>query len=113
MRPQPEVIQLGAHEWRIRPLTLAQVQAIEPILMSAQEEKGNVAAAIGIVTIALARDHASAAETLSEIEATAAEIAAAMTTVLRLGGFIDMRAGASDALGEAQADAISPGNPSA
>jgi hypothetical protein len=113
MRPQPEIIRLGAHEWRVRPLTLAQVQAIEPILMETQEKKGNVAAAIAIVSIALARDHASAAESLTEIEATASEIAVAMTTVLRLGGFIDRRVGASDILGEAEADAIPRSDPSA
>ncbi|WP_020177055.1 hypothetical protein [Methyloferula stellata] len=101
MRPQPEVIHLGAHEWRIRPLTLAQVQAIEPILMATQDKTGNVAAAIAIVSIALSRDHASAAESLAEIEATATEIAAAMTSVLRLGGFIETGAGASHSLGEA------------
>ena len=118
MRPQPEVIQLGAHEWRLRPLTLAQVQAIEPILMAtqdkaSQETKGNVAAAIAIVSIALARDHSSAADSLTEIEATAAEIAAAMTTVLRLGGFIETRPAEALRLGEAGADAVQDRNPSA
>ncbi len=118
MRPQPEIIKLGAHEWRIRPLTLAQVQAIEPILMATQdkpgdEAKGNVAAAIAIVSIALTRDHSSAAECLVEIEGTAVEIAAAMTTVLRLGGFIETRAGEDACLGEARADAIPHGDPSA
>jgi len=121
MRPQPEIVHLGAHEWRIRPLTLAQVQSIEPLLMAAQdtkgqeakgqEAKGNVATAIAIVSIALSRDHASVVESLTEIEATASEIAAAMTTVLRLGGFIEMRPGTgspgeADTLGEAAADAI-------
>ncbi len=81
MRPQAEIIHLGAHEWCIRPLTLAQVQAIEPILMATQQTKNNVKAAIEIVAIALSRDHASVVEGLSEIEATASEIAAAMTCV--------------------------------
>jgi hypothetical protein len=111
MRPQPEIICLGAHEWRIRPLTLAQVQAVEPLLMASQETRGNVATAIAIVSIALARDHASAVEKLMEIEATASEIAAAMTSVLRLGGFIEMQPsaglpGKADPLGEDAADAI-------
>jgi len=115
MRPQPEIICLGAHEWRIRPLTLAQVQAIEPILMATQDAKGqgNVASAMAIVSIALSRDHAPVAESLSEIEATAPELAAAMTSVLRLGGFIETQAGASDALGESEADAIISTGPSA
>jgi hypothetical protein len=113
MRPQPEIIRLGAYEWRIRPLTLAQVQAIEPILMATQEAKGNVAAAIAIVSIALARDHASAAEILPEIEATASDIGAAMTSVLRLGGFIETRTEGQECLGEAEADAIPHRDPSA
>jgi hypothetical protein len=105
MRPQPELIRLGAHEWRIRPLTLAQVQDIEPILM-ATEAKGNVASAMAIVRVALTRDHAAAVETLTEIEATAKEIAAAMTIVLRLGGFIDARQEGPIPSGEAEAGAI-------
>jgi len=115
MRPQPEIIHLGAHEWCIRPLTLAQVQAIEPILMATQDAKGkgNVASAMAIVSIALSRDHAQAAESLNEIEATAPEIAKAMTSVLQLGGFIETRAGASDALGESGAGAIISTDPSA
>ncbi len=114
MRPQAEIIRLGTYEWRIRPLTLAQVQAIEPILIAnTQEAKGNVAAAMAIVAIALSRDHAAAAETLPDIEATTSEIAAAMTSVLRLGGFLETRQGASDMAGEAVADVASRVSPSA
>jgi hypothetical protein len=92
MRPRPETIRLGAHEWPVRPLTLRQVQEIEPILMSsAAETKGNVAAAMAIVAIALGRDHADAAAVLGDIEATAPEIGAAKTNnlfdyALRKGG---------------------------
>jgi hypothetical protein len=113
MRPQPETISLGSHAWLIRPLTLAQVQMIEPILMATQETKANVAAAIAIVSIALSRDHAEAASSLADIEATASEVAAAMTSVLRLGGFIEIRSGAQASLGEAEADAIAKLDPSA
>lgn len=90
MRPQPETIRLGACEWTVRPLTLRQVQEIEPILMSSIGEKqGNVAAATAIVAIALGRDHPDAAACLGDVETTAPEIGAAMATVLRLGGFIE------------------------
>jgi hypothetical protein len=88
MRPQAETVRLGAHAWRVRPLTLAQVQEIEPILMQG-ETRGTVAAAIAILEIALRRDHAAAADGLADIEATAPEIGAAMRGVLRLGGFIE------------------------
>jgi hypothetical protein len=114
MRPRPETIRLGACEWPVRPLTLRQVQEIEPILMSSTAEtKGNVAAALAIVAIALGRDHADAAALLGDIEATAPEIGAAMTTVLRLGGFIEKPAQGDAGLGEAQAGEVRAADPPA
>lgn len=90
MRPHPETIRLGVEEWLVRPLTLRQVQDIEPILIaSATDARSNVRAAIEIVSIALQRDHAEAASRLADVEATASDIGAAMTKVLRLGGFIE------------------------
>ena len=89
MRIQPTTIHLGSQRWEVRPLTLAQVQAIEPLLLGSAEAKlGSVAAAVAILRIALTRDHADAASTLDEVEAGAPEIAAAMAQVLRLGGFL-------------------------
>jgi hypothetical protein len=112
MRPRPETIRLGAREWPVRPLTLRQVQEIEPILMSSTAEtKGNVAAALAIV--AMGRDHADAAALLGDIEATAPEIGAAMTTVLRLGGFIETPAQGDAGLGEAQAGEVRATDPPA
>jgi hypothetical protein len=102
MRPLSETIRLGAREWSLRPLTLRQVQEIEPILMAgALEASGNVAAAMAIVAIALRRDHAEAADQLAEVEATAPEIGAAMAAVLRLGGFLNASMGGDGSLGEA------------
>lgn len=108
MRPLPEMIRLGDCEWKVRPLTLRQVQEIEPLLTSyAAENKGNVATAMAIVTIALSRDHESVAKSLGEIEATAPEIGAAMAAVLRLGGFIETSVVyGDDGLGEAQAGGV-------
>lgn len=107
MRPTPEMIRLGEYQWQVRPLTLRQVQEIEPLLMpGAAETKGNVAVAMAIVSIALGRDHADAATSLSDIEATAPEIGAAMATVLRLGGFIESPAHGDTGLGEAQAGEV-------
>ncbi|MCI0468397.1 MAG: hypothetical protein L0Y57_15575 [Beijerinckiaceae bacterium] len=102
MGPRPETIRLGAHEWLVRPLTLRQVQEIEPILMqSGSETQGSIAAAMAIAAIALKRDHAEAAASLGDIEATAPEIGAAMATILRLGGFIEQVPGGGGAPGEA------------
>ncbi|MGC1110225.1 MAG: hypothetical protein WA870_10220, partial [Methylovirgula sp.] len=77
MRPQPILLKLGAEEWRLRPLTLAQVQRIEPLL-AADSKGGTIAAAIEIVAIALSRDNPEAAQKLSDVEATAKEIGVAM-----------------------------------
>ncbi len=102
MRLQPETIRLGAHAWIVRPLTLAQVQAIEPLLFAAGDlPTGSVASAVAILRVALARDHAEAAASLDEVEAGAPAIAAAMASVLRLGGFLPARGEPSP--GEAEA----------
>jgi hypothetical protein len=119
MRPQQQIIRLGEREWPVRPLTLRQVQDIEPILMAGERgAKGSVAAAIAIIEIALQRDHGEAANSLADIEATAPEIAAAMTAVLRLGGFIEaapagLAEGGNSSLGERQAGAMTEGHPPA
>lgn len=86
MRPQPIMVRLGNAEWRLRPLTLKQIQEIEPLLQNS--DQGSIAAAIGIIAVALMRDHPGAAESLREIEADAQEIGSAMSDILRLGGFI-------------------------
>jgi hypothetical protein len=101
MRMQPETIHLGTHQWQVRPLTLAQVQAIEPLLFGSPEA-GTVAAAVAILRVALARDHAKAATRLESVEAGAPEIAEAMAQVLRLGGFLP--SGAASGEGQAEED---------
>jgi hypothetical protein len=113
MRLQPEKIKLGIHEWVVRPLTLRQVQEIEPILMEGtRAANGNIGAAMAIVAIAIGRDDPEAASKLWDIEATAPEIGAAMGTVLRLGGFIPSETLGDSSSGEALAGAtISEGAP--
>ena len=91
MRMQAETINLGDHVWQIRPLTLAQVQAIEPVLFC-QTEGNTIATALAVIRIALARDHAEAASALGDIEAAAPDVASAMSRVLRLGGFLPQEA---------------------
>ena len=89
MRMQPTTISLGAHSWQVRPLTLAQVQAIEPLVFDGVAARGNgVATAVAILRVALAREHAEAAANLDTIEVAAPEVGAAMACVLRLGGFL-------------------------
>ena len=107
MRRPTENITLGAHSWPVRPLTLAQVQAIEPLLFGpTHTTTASIATAVAIVRVALARDHAEAAADLDAVEASAPEIGAAMACVLRLGGFLPetRTAGEADA-GQDQAPA--------
>lgn len=104
MRPQPIMLRLGAQEWRVRPLTLRQVQEIEPWLLAPDQSAGHsIATAVKIIAIALMRDHQEAADKLDEIEASAQEIAAAMGEVLRLGGFIAANASEAHDSGNALA----------
>ncbi len=102
MRARIETIRLGEHQWAVRPLTLRQVQEIEPILLAgAPEATGNVCAAMAIVQIALRRDHAESAAALGDVEATAPEIGAAMAAILRLGGFLPVSIDGDAGPGEA------------
>ncbi|MGP0057836.1 MAG: hypothetical protein ACLPID_00905 [Beijerinckiaceae bacterium] len=105
MRPRPVTIKLGEAQWQVRPLTLRQVQEIEPLLLAdPQAAKGSVAAAIQIVSIALNRDHPDAAANLPDLEASARDLSAAMVSILELGGFIT-RAQAETEPGEVYAGA--------
>ncbi len=92
MRVQPIMLRLGVHEWRVRPLTLKQIQEIEPLLLRDQSAGHSIAAATKIIAVALTRDHPEAADRLSEIEASTRDIGIAMGDVLRLGGFIAVEA---------------------
>lgn len=104
MRLQPETIALGGASWRLRPLTVAQVQEIEPMLF-AEAGSGTVAAAVAILRVALRRDHPEAVAPLGDLEAGAGEIAAALAQVLRLGGFLPVSPASGEApLGEGLAD---------
>jgi hypothetical protein len=86
MRMKPITIAFGDKEWSIRPLTLRQVEEIEPIVM---QGGGAMPLSISIVQIALRRDHPEDSENIREFESTTAQVAAAMRAVLRLGGFLE------------------------
>ena len=88
----------------MRPLTVAQVQEIEPLLFADNDGgSGTIASAVAILRVALRRDHPEAVAPLGEIEAGAPEIARALAQVLRLGGFLPAGAG-EPPMGEASAD---------
>ena len=96
MRRQAETIALGGRTFEVRPLTVAQVQAVEPLLLGSEASAATIATAVAILRVALARDHAEAAAELDSLEAGAPEIGTAMAQVLRLGGFLPGEAPAGD-----------------
>ena len=105
MRLQPETIALGGASWRVRPLTVAQVQEIEPLLFAEGGGPGTIAAAVAILRVALRREHPEAVAPLGDLEAGAGEIAAALAQVLRLGGFLPAANRSEEAqMGEGSAD---------
>lgn len=109
MRPQPIDISLGGTTWHLRPLTVAQVQEIEPHVAAAAEGRvGTLEAAHAVLCIALRRDHPDAVPKLAEMESQAGELAAAMREVLRLGGFLPLENAPGEA-GAGQAPASTGG----
>ena len=86
---------------KVRPLTVRQVERIEAALFPA-EKLTNVQLARDVVRAALSRDHADVV--VDDIECDVRELSAAMTAVLRLGGFVT--------LGEAPAAAENAPSPS-
>lgn len=104
MRPNPETITLGDKSWVVRPLTVAQVQAIEEIMLRPDwATRGAADANIELLRVALSRDFPQDAGTdLSQIEASLPEIRLVMPAVFRLMGIMKTQ---ETTLGEAEAPA--------
>ena len=90
---EPKIISLGDREWIIRPLTLGQVQEMEPIVATAGAGLGRVEMALKVIKIALTRDNPDDAELVEDIEATTEEASIAMMDIYRLGGFLPEEGG--------------------
>lgn len=86
-RPDPTTIRLGSQEWTIRPLTLGQLERLEPVVQQGAP-MSIVAYGLAVVRIGLERDHPEAAKGLADVEATTDDLAAATREVLRLGGYV-------------------------
>ncbi|MGN8097192.1 hypothetical protein [Methylobacterium sp. 22177] len=86
-RPQPATITLGSKTWTIRPLTLRQVEALEPLVARGSGESP-FAYGLAVVSAALARDHEPDIATLRDLEATSADLAEATRAVLILAGYL-------------------------
>jgi len=102
MRTSAKQIRLGHKEWTIRPLTLGQVQAIEPVLL-ASDGAGTITTALAILRVALSRDFPADVSGLENIETDADEISVAMSTILQIGGFIREIQPGEDRAGESPA----------
>ncbi len=97
MRHPPVTITLGDRSWSIRPLTLRQIQALEPIVVGAV---GGITYNIEIIGVALSRDFPGDIEGLLDVEASAIETREAAAAILRIAGYLP----AEDVpLGEAEA----------
>ncbi|AYO81582.1 hypothetical protein [Methylobacterium brachiatum] len=86
-RPQPTAITLGSKTWTVRPLTLRQVEALEPLVARGSGESP-FAYGLAVVSAALARDHDSDIAGLRDLEATSADLAEATRAVLILAGYL-------------------------
>jgi hypothetical protein len=83
---KPVTITLGERSWSVRPLTLGQVELIEPII--SDPISSNMTKTIDALAVALRRDFPADAESVREIETTTTEAGAAFSAILRLGGYL-------------------------
>ncbi|MDF2600614.1 MAG: uncharacterized protein K0Q54_3437 [Methylobacterium brachiatum] len=86
-RPQPTTIALGGKTWTVRPLTLRQVEVLEPLVARGSGESP-FAYGLAVVSAALARDHEPDIAGLRDLEATSADLAEATRAVLILAGYL-------------------------
>ncbi|WP_205825131.1 hypothetical protein [Methylobacterium terricola] len=109
MAPPSRTIRLGGHEWTIRPLTLAQLEELDPVVQSGPST-GPTTYGAAVIAAGLRRDHPEDAALADrrELEATGPEVAAASSTILRLGGYLP-----ETAPGEARAAESAAGSTSA
>ena len=84
-RREPVEITLGERTFKIKPLTLNQVEAIEG-MMDGAKAVSQVHLARSVIAEGLRRDNADVA--IGDLECTVAELALAMTAILRQGGFM-------------------------
>lgn len=82
---------LGGRAFRVRPLTIAQVSRIEPLLADAALQAQPINFAVSVLRVGLARDHGEV--DFEQVEATVAELGHAMNAVLKLGGFVESVSG--------------------
>jgi hypothetical protein len=114
MRPEPEIIVFGENSWLIRPLTLRQVQELEPISAAlARGEAGQIESVVKMLAAALRRDHARYIDALPDLHAGIDEIRCALAAIMRLSGLVKEETGqgevqaapAAKTTGEAYTDA--------
>lgn len=111
-RPLSATITLGSKSWTVRPLTLRQVEALEPLVARGSGESP-FAYGLAVVSAALARDHEADIAGLRDLEATSADLAEATRAVLILAGYLpSFSAGADPGEARAAQGAASTSTPS-
>ena len=105
-RREPVDIVLGGKPFKLRPMTFAQVEAIET---ATKQVGGVVAQGRSIIIAGLSRDHAAAVEeiTTGEMEADAEEIARATKTILSHAGFLPDTSGEAGAAAQSASNGVS------
>ena len=88
---EPIELVFGAEKFKIKPLTIGQVERIEKALISTDMQLGGAEIAHKVVKIAMSRDHA--AVDVAELECDTQALAVALANVLRLGGFVPAKPG--------------------
>lgn len=88
-KPAPKTIRLGGRQWTIRPLTLAQLEELDPVVQNGPG-LGPTAYGAAVIAAGLRRDHPEDAALADrrDLEATGPEVAAASSAILRLGGYL-------------------------
>lgn len=105
-KPSPQTIRLGGRAWTIRPLTLSQLEELDPIVergLDANPTRYGIA----VIAAGLRRDHPEDAIAAHELEAQSTEVGAAVRTILRLGGYLPETAPGEARAAESAAASIS------
>lgn len=90
-------ITLGGQTYKVRPLTIAQLEALESVVERLGKGQGTIKTARQIVEAALARDHKTVK--LDDLESTPDELIAASNAVMEISGYVkkDPKPGESQA----------------
>lgn len=88
MRPEPVELKFGERSFKIRPLTLGQIERVDSIL---QGDLAGVARSVEIIKVAIERDYPDV--DVRELELPLSMISEYTFRVLKIGGMVEMQPG--------------------